>query len=340
MKQFKTAKLRLTFWYTFILMLVSLFLSTIYYQRTIGRLEFEYRQIESRLNGVDMPPPPGAPQMRNLPQKLELLEENFEVVREFLVKQMLIINAMVLVLGGTSSYFLAGKTLKPIQKSLEKQKQFIGDAAHELKTPLTALKTSLEVGLMDKKIDKDSAKLLESSLEDVDSLTSLTENLLSLARLESDNYATSFEIVELKNIINRVVKHLKPLADQRKIKLKVSGLSNLTVFGNEDALVEAVMVFVDNAIKYSHEKSEVNIKAVKQKNNLVLKIIDQGIGIDQKYLSQIFDRFYRVDDARTKGNRFGYGLGLALAKRIIEQHGAKIKVDSELGEGSIFTIIF
>lgn len=338
MNQLLTAKLRLTFWYTLTLMVVSLFLSTIYYQRTLAMIEVQYKQIEIRLNEQRISPSPQ--QRRNLPQRLELLAEDLELIRSFLVRQLLFINAMVFVIGGTVSYFLAGKTLKPIQVSLEQQKQFIGDAAHELRTPLTALKTSLEVGLMDKKITGSAKKLLESNLADVNSLTALTENLLSLARLDSEDFIFSFAVIRLEKIINRVLQHLKPLADQKKIKIKVSGLNNQTVLGNENALVEAVMVLVDNAIKYSHEKSEIKIKVRTQKNNLILQIIDQGIGIEQKNLPQIFARFYRVDEARTKGEWHGYGLGLALAKKIVDQHGAKIKVTSELGKGSTFTLIF
>ncbi|MFZ5437998.1 MAG: sensor histidine kinase [Patescibacteria group bacterium] len=338
MNQLLTAKLRLTFWYTLTLMVVSLFLSTIYYQKTVAMIEVQYKQIEIRLN--DQRISPFSQQRRNLPQRLELLTEDLELIRSFLVRQLLFINAMVFVIGGAVSYFLAGKTLKPIQVSLEQQKQFIGDAAHELRTPLTALKTSLEVGLMDKKINSVAKKLLKSNLADVNSLTALTENLLSLARLDSEDFVFSFTVIELEKIINRVLQHLKPLSEQKKIKIKVSGLNNQTVLGNENALVEAVMVLVDNAIKYSNKKSEIKIKVKTQKNNLILQIIDQGIGIDKKHLAQIFARFYRVDEARTKGERHGYGLGLALAKKIIDQHGAKIKVTSELGRGSVFTLIF
>ncbi len=335
MKEFRHAKIRLTVWYTLGLMLVSIFLSGIYYQRTISMLEVQYRQIELRLNDNKFPAQP----MRNLSQRLELLADDFILIKSFLVRQLLMINGLVLILGVTSSYFLAGITLAPIKKSLEKQKQFIGDAAHELKTPLTALKTSLEVGLMDKQT-KSAKKLLESSLNDVNSLTALTENLLSLARLESADFKLNFEQVKLEQVIDRVVNHLKPLAKKKKISLKTSGLAGLSLVANENALVEAVMILVDNAIKYSSEKTEIKIIAKKEKNKLILKIIDQGIGIDQKHLDKIFDRFYRVDDSRTKNFRAGYGLGLALAKKIVTQHSGKIEVESKLNQGSTFTIIF
>ncbi|MCC6711247.1 MAG: ATP-binding protein [Candidatus Pacebacteria bacterium] len=335
MKEFSHAKIRLTVWYTLGLMLVSIFLSGIYYQRTISMLEVQYRQIELRLNDNKFPAQP----MRNLSQRLELLADDFILIKSFLVRQLLMINGLVLILGVTSSYFLAGITLMPIKKSLEKQKQFIGDAAHELKTPLTALKTSLEVGLMDKQT-KSAKKLLESSLNDVNSLTALTENLLSLAKLESADFKLNFEQVKLEQVINRVVNHLKPLAKKKKISLKTSCLAGLSLVANENALVEAVMILVDNAIKYSGEKTEIKIIAKKEKNKLVLKITDQGIGIDQKHLDKIFDRFYRVDDSRTKNFRAGYGLGLALAKKIVTQHSGIIKVESKLNQGSTFTIIF
>jgi len=335
MKEFRHAKIRLTVWYTLGLMLISLFLSSIYYQRTISMVEAQYRQIELRLNANKLPAQP----MRNLSQRLELLADDFILIRSFLVRQLLMINGLVFIVGVTSSYFLAGITLAPIKKSLEKQKQFIGDAAHELKTPLTALKTSLEVGLMDKQT-KSAKKLLESSLDDVNSLTALTENLLSLARLESDNFKLNFELVSLEKVIERTINHLKPLATKKKINFEVSGLAGHSLMANENALVEAVMILVDNAIKYSHEKTTIKIQGKKQKNKLVLKIIDQGIGIDKKHLDKIFDRFYRIDEARSKNFRAGYGLGLALAKKIVTQHSGIIEVESKLNQGSTFTLIF
>jgi len=336
MQEFKTAKIRLSFWYTAILLVISLMLTSMYYFRTIQVLEIQYQQIEQKIN--ENRNPQGLA-LNHLPRRLEFLAEDFENFENLLQKQLLIINGLVMIAGGTASYFLAGRTLRPIQISLNKQKRFVADAAHELKTPLTALKTSLEVELLNKKLNKSSIKVLKNNLKDVDSLASLTENLLSLARIDGKNFSSSFETVDLNKVVNRAVGHVLPLSNKKKIKIKLSKIK-YPILGNENALVEAVMIILDNAIKYSDKDTQIKIIGEKQKNKIILKIIDQGIGMDDKHLSQIFDRFYRVEESRADIDRKGYGLGLAVAKKIIDQHGGKIIVESKLNKGSTFTLVF
>jgi two-component system sensor histidine kinase CiaH len=334
MKQFVKARLRLTTWYTTILLMVSLFLSGIYYSRTIRMIELQYHQIENRF--TDRPPMGG--RGLGFQERLELLDDEFTSIQDFLKKQLFIINGFVFLIGGFSSYFLAGKTLYPIQKSLEKQKSFVANAAHELKTPLTAIKTSLEVSLMSKKINSESKKIIKENLEDVDSLTRLTENLLSLARIEEDDFVLSFENVDLSKVVSRAVGHVRPLAKLKNIKIIVSHKKNLSIFGNEDALVEVLMVILDNAIKYSNKDTTIKLVIGNKGKKNFIKVIDQGMGIDKKHLSQIFDRFYRVDQARV--NHSGYGLGLSVAKKIMNQHDGSIDVESTLAKGSTFTLVF
>jgi len=336
MKEFKTAKIKLSLWYTVVILFISLLLSSMYYLRTIQVLRIQYQQIELKIGeGRNFRNQP----LSHNPKRLEYLEEDFANFETLLQKQLLIINVLVMIAGGTASYFLAGKTLLPIQEYLKKQKRFIADAAHELKTPLTALKTSLEVELLDKKLNQSSKKVLKNNLKDVDSLASLTENLLSLARIDDKKFVLDFEKVELKKVIKRSVAHIMPLANKKKIKIKTSNV-NQSISGNENSLVEAVMIILDNAIKYSDKNTNIKIIGKSQKNKTILKIIDQGIGMDEKHLSQIFDRFYRVEESRTNIDRKGYGLGLAVAKKIIDQHGGKITVESKLNKGSIFTLVF
>ena len=228
----------------------------------------------------------------------------------------------------------------PIQESLEKQKRFIADASHELRTPLTALKTSLEVSLLDKKLNLSARKVLQDNLKDINSLTSLTENLLSLARVDDNNFQLSFQKLELKNIIEKAINHITPLAKKKNIDIKVSGLNNQLLQGNENALVEVMMIVLDNAIKYSSPKTIIKVSVEKKGKNLLLKIKDQGIGISKDNLPFIFDRFYRAESSRTKQTKTGYGLGLSVAQKIMNQHSGQILVESKVNRGSIFTLVF
>lgn len=335
MKQFVDVKIRLTMWYTIVIMVVSVFLSGIYYVRTLNMLEGQYRQIELRF--IDRGPEQFP---KHVPRRLQLLEDDFIVVSSYLKNQLFVINGFVFLLGLTASYFLAGKTLTPIQKSLEKQKRFIVDASHELKTPLTALKTSLEVSLLDKKINSFSRKVLQDNLKDVDSLTSLTEDLLSLARVDEDNISFNFKKIKLKTIIERALNHITPLAKYKNIIIRTSGLKDQLLFGNEDALVELMIIILDNAIKYSSSKTIINVLVEKKGKHILIKVKDQGKGIDKKHLPFIFDRFYRVESSRTKQTKNGYGIGLSVAQRIMKQHFGQIQVESKVSKGSTFTLVF
>jgi len=155
MNQLQTARIKLTTWYVLIIFLISSVLSGLYYFRTIQILDFQAHRIERQIRNPNFFPP-------NFPQpNLEFIQEEFESARQQLINQILLINLVILSLSGLASYFLSGATLRPIQEALEEQKRFVADAAHELKTPITALKTSLEVNLMDKKFPLSPVKFLK-----------------------------------------------------------------------------------------------------------------------------------------------------------------------------------
>jgi len=233
-------------------------------------------------------------------------------------------NIMILGISAASGYFLAGKTLEPIRKNMEEQKEFIGSASHELRTPLTSLKTEIEVGLRDKKLTiSDAKKILISNLEEVNKMQKLSDYLLRLNRLESGKSAFEMSKVDLKKVVTNAI-------GKRNVK---SDLKRSIVMGSEDALTELIGILLDNAFKYSPKAKGVSVK-VKDKQ---IEISDKGTGIPKKDLPHIFDRFYRGDKSRTKD---GYGLGLSIAKQIADLHGARIKVDSRLGTGSTFKVIF
>lgn len=247
------------------------------------------------------------------------------------------INGAVLLVSGLAGYFLAGRTLKPIKEMVDEQNRFITDASHELRTPITSLKTEIEVNLRDKNLSKDAKKLLESNLEEVNSLQSLSDNLIRLTQYQKTNGNIQFEALSLSEIVEDACKKIANLAKHKSITIKNQVKDN-SLRGNKPGLTEAFVIFLDNAIKYSHKNTTVTITSKKTDHSLAIDIKDEGVGIAEQDLPHLFDRFYRADKSRTKTDIQGYGLGLSIAKQIVDKHNGSIGVESEIRKGSTFTI--
>lgn len=257
-------------------------------------------------------------------------------------KRILVILAMtdgaVLLLSGGLAYILAGRTLKPIKEMVEDQNQFISDASHEFRTPLTSLKSSFEVYLREKNPSLSEAKsIMVESLSEVDKMQNLSDALLQLAQYQKPNGHTNFESVSIKELINEVVRKIKPIAVKREITI-IQEVKDVEVVGNKDSLIELFVILVDNALKYSPSKSSVLIKAEKKGSMVTVSVRDKGVGIEEKDIPHIFDRFYRSDSARSKLKATGYGLGLSIAKKIVNLHHGRIYVESKQNKGSVFIV--
>lgn len=332
---FKQARLRLTLWYLLIICFISLFFSLLIYRladNEINRFAASQRnRIERRLIILN----PNQP-----PQTLTLVDQDLiNESRERLKINLLIINGIILLFSGSLSYFLAGKTLSPIQKMTEDQKRFISDASHELRTPITALKSLFEITLRDKNLTlSDAKKVLSDGIGQSDRLNNLSNSLLELSRLEINHIQKQFQPLSLKKIVSESISQIKPKANLKKIKI-ISKISPVKIFGDQERLIELFVIFLDNAIKYSPNKTKIKIISQVINKKINIKIIDQGIGIDPKDLPFIFDRFYQADIARTKKDSSGYGLGLSIAKKIIQAHNGIIKVSSVPGKGTKFTLL-
>jgi len=337
---FHSARIKLTIWYLLIIMAISLAFSAIIYQvtmREVYRFAAEQRhRIEQSLkeNNYYLPDRQGRVRSFILIDDNELIEE----VRRRTLISLGIINSVILLTAGGLGYFLAGRTLLPIAEMVDEQNRFISDASHELKTPLTSLKSTFEVFLRDKKPSfSDAKEIIAESVEEVNKLQKLSEGLLSLAHLKNHQNPLHIININLKTHIEKAVKRIAPLAQTNHIAIK-KNIGSIELQADPDSLSEVWTILLDNAIKYSPNTSTINVSAKKSKNCVLITVEDQGIGIAQKDLEHIFDRFYRADSARIKTGANGFGLGLSIAKKIIEAHHGTIYAQSGRKAGTTIVV--
>ncbi len=339
---FHSARIKLTVWYLIIIMAISFFFSTfIYFGATrefdrILRVE-EFRTTHPNLGekyiqrpvwDTDVLPP-----LPNSPDPALIQASRIRVIEGLAG-----INLIILALSALAGYFLAGRTLRPIKNMVDEQNRFITDASHELNTPLTSLKTSIEVNLRDKKLNLEkSKKVLLSNLEEVNNLQSLSEELIEITQYQKMNGNFVIKSVNIANIISAAAAKIKPQADKKQIKIN-SRVTKIDVSADERSLTELFTILLDNAVKYSPIKKDVDVQTVNADSKIKIIVKDRGIGIDKQDLPFIFDRFYRADKSRTKQQVAGYGLGLSIAKRIVDLHSGTITVESTKGKGTAFVV--
>lgn len=324
---FHSAAVKLTTWYLAIIMALSIGLSLALYKVSNQDLDVNIHRQNSFFNFL----PPKDQQILNI-QRSNQLEDAETHLRDRLV----LFNLVVLLVGGGVSYMLARRTLEPIEQALQGQSRFAGDAAHELRTPLTAMQTEIEVALRNPNLNKVQAvEQLGSNLEELAKLETLSDGLLALVGdRRADDYKAK---VSLKKSANQAIKAITKSAEAKKIKI-VNQIGELNVKGNQPQIVNLITILLDNAVKYSSDASLVSLAASRNDKLTKLSISDEGIGIKQVELENIFDRFYRADNSRSKLKAEGYGLGLAIAKQIVERHHGYIDVRSQLEKGSTFIV--
>lgn len=221
----------------------------------------------------------------------------------------------------------------------EKRRQFVSDASHELKTPLSSMKILVDSMLTMQSLDVQIAQEFLGDINDeIDRLTRIIDNLLNLTKINAaaENDPKLHE-VNLSRMIERIVKTLRPLARQKDIRIELEIAKAVKIRADEDSLYEAIYNIVDNAVKYTPEDGLVRISLNHFDNHVFIAIEDNGVGMHADELEKIFERFYRVDKARDRETG-GTGLGLAIAREVVRNHGGDIEVTSEEGQGSNFTI--
>ena len=237
------------------------------------------------------------------------------------------------VIAGTFGYLLSLITLRPARSALASQKQFVGNIAHELRTPLSVIKTNIEVALMDDGLDPKMQEMLSSNIEELNRTSDIINNLLTLntfvrtERMEFDN-------IDLGVIVDGTTKKLASLARTKNIEMTVRKSEFRTVVGNATALEQVVTNLVKNALNYTPENGHVSISIAPDYQGYVrLTIVDNGVGIEQNDLFRIFEPFFRADRSRNRG-RGSSGLGLAIVSEIVKLHRGTITIKSAPHKGT------
>jgi two-component system, OmpR family, sensor kinase len=228
--------------------------------------------------------------------------------------------------------------LDRIERSFEAQRRFTADASHEMRSPLSRLRSELEVTLRRPRSASEYEEALRSALEEVERLTRLTEELLTLARLDAgERSEIPAASVALMPLVEEEMKRLKPEADTRKTVLVMEGSPGIAVRGVPDALRLVVANLLHNAVKFSPPDGRVIIRIFPEEDRAALAVSDSGPGIPTEDLPRVFERFYRASASRSPDIP-GVGLGLAIARAIVDIHGGSIAVDSPPGAGATFTV--
>lgn len=236
------------------------------------------------------------------------------------------------------SLFLARQTLRPVEEAWAQQRRFVADASHELKTPLTVILANLGVLLAhpDEPI-RANRQWVDNSREEAVRMKGLVEDMLFLARSDADQTPMVTERVNLSDLLWSSLLSFEPVAFEQGVELHSTVEPEIFVQGAASQLQQLFAVLLDNAVKYAGEHGKVWVNLRKKDGKTVLTVRNTGDPIPADSLAHVFDRFYRVDEARTR-ERGGYGLGLAIAQRIAEGHGGRITAESSRENGTVFTV--
>jgi heavy metal sensor kinase len=229
-------------------------------------------------------------------------------------------------------------TLARLQAAFDQLRRFTADASHELRTPLTAMRSVGEVALQDQRSPVEYRDVIGSMLEEVDRLTRLSESLLALSRADTGHVQLQREDISIVLLAKEASSVVEVLAEEKRQRIEIEGDADLLVSVDRLILRQAILNLLDNAIKYSPPESRILVRIQGEGDKRVsFDVVDQGPGIPSEHQPYVFDRFYRVDKARTR-EWGGTGLGLSITRWAVEAHGGNITLESEEGHGSTFRV--
>ena len=261
--------------------------------------------------------------------------------------QLVAVDAVIVVLLGVGGLLYARSTLRPIRESVAAQKRFVADASHDLRTPLAIMKADFEVALRDRSLAEEARPVLASGLEEVDRMSAMVEDLLTLSRIDAHTEQVARRPVDLAALAHQTVQALGGLAAASEVRLACEGGGEdreagvgggeVIAAGDEGHLRRALANVVRNAVEHSPPGSSVAVAARSSGQTAELIVTDHGEGIPPEVLAHVFDRFYRGDPARSQA-RGGSGLGLAIARWALREMGGDLSIESAPGSGTRVTL--
>lgn len=243
--------------------------------------------------------------------------------------------------AGLAGFVLSGRALRPIQTAMDSQRIFIADASHELRTPVAVVRTNAELlkGHLPSEGENEGRDVvaIEDILSESDRLGRMVDQMLTLAEADAGERALALSDVELSEVAGEAARSMTALAQARGVTVDIRTEGPLTVRGDGARLRELLVVLLDNAVKYTGSGGRVEVSLKQAHKKAVIAVSDTGQGIPAESLPHVFDRFYRVDKARSRESG-GTGLGLAIARHVVQAHGGTIGIESAEGQGTTVTV--
>jgi len=255
-----------------------------------------------------------------------------------LIYTFILVGISMLIIIFIVNKLLANRYIAPVKEAFDKQKQFISDASHELKTPLSVIHTNTDVLLSNQEdVISNQLKWLHHIKTETERMKILTNDLLYLAEMDNKRSDLVFAPFDISKVVESVILTMEGVIYEKEVNLEYHIEPDLTAFGNVEQMKQLVMILLDNAIKYTNLQGLITVDLRKRHHEILLEITNTGEGITTEHLEKIFDRFYRNDPSRSRKNG-GNGLGLAIAKSIVEKHKGKITVKSTPGASTTFSV--
>jgi two-component system, OmpR family, sensor histidine kinase CiaH len=274
---------------------------------------------------------------RKILQAIRNVDQEVNMLKDLRIIILVGIGVGIIVAIFTALY-LAQRALKPIQLSWDKQQQFVADASHELRTPLAAIQANTELLLhQPNQTIENESKTIANVLKETKRLNRLVDHLLTLARSDTNQLQVHKVKLQLDKVLQTVIDQFGILCEIKGVSFEVNIESGLMMEGDEERIKQLLYIILDNALKYTPKDGGISFAAFGNSRNVTITVKDTGSGIKNEDLPYIFDRFYRGDKARS-GN--GAGLGLSIAKWIVDAHSGKIAIDSQEGHGTEVKITF
>ncbi len=269
-------------------------------------------------------------------QLVRELSDQDQVLNQLFVG-LITLGTFSMALVGATSWWLAGRALRPAQEAWERQQRFIASASHELRAPLTLIRASAEVALRDLPPDEsDQRALLHDVLAESDHMRRLVDDLLTLTRLDSGQLALTKETIDLTALLASIQRQAARLGEQRGVAVELADVGGL-VQADTERLQQVMLIALDNALRYTPAGGRITLAATPMERTVQIRVADTGCGIAPEHLPHIFERFYRADPARGRENG-NAGLGLSIAKGLVEAMGGRIAVESTVGVGTTVVI--